>query len=877
MRLNKMQEARNDNIYTFLKENIAISDVITKLSIQLEQSGHNLVGNCPTGHPSQSGRCFNVNTQTNLFYCYNCGVGGSIIDLVSIALKIDISASVKWLVQTFNLQDKVSSDYLMHVKLTDEEVKKQSTKFIRHQLYEEVVRWGKELLYKDEGTEVLKYLVEQRKYDIDKLKQTEFFFFPHETHIRLHLHEVFPNLKTQITELPLNGAQRNTIHLAFPYRNRLGIITGIIKRFPDSKGFQKFDKEGNPKRDKDGNLVFERYDSTYETKKEDLFGLDKIKGIETLLILEGYPDAIYLPALGYPGVVALGQGLFSNRHIEGLESKKIKNVILALDNDKVGPTNTVRAIEMLSQSTDIKVFVLEQTKLNPHKDPDEYIRANGLDGFQLLLKRTERGLFWLANRTLKQMDKEDPISKQVAIDKLIKIARYIKDPIEGEEYRGLLKKELNLTDAAIKGKIKAEMEKSRIEDYKKVKQRNTKDSARYVPFIEKKTSSLSYYDSKEDELYLDVSLMAMENILASAEQILPDVLPVLKADFYVHDNERINYELERFNLFIPTDHMFLQKNGNRMDPRKFFPNIYRLLTNLIPNYRERKLFINWIAGILQTREKHRTAWILKGKQGTGKNVLVERIFKPLFGSKQTKVIDDAELQRDFNGWLQNALIIAFNEVAHDNQSRNGINSKIKAIVADSTARINEKNIRAFPVENHANCLFFSNELVPLFIEDGDRRFNIVTTGSPLTSFDWFKKDPEQFLRKLEEEVPAFAQFLTNWNYDANIANTAINNEEKQKMVTACMNRFEEFAFHLKAAHLDWFRTNIQNGFMLNETTIPEYDIQQKRIEKNLAVKLFNEIYSEYPIKKEALSKKLSLYGIVPFRDKMFDRHLYIWN
>lgn len=60
----------------------------------------------------------------------------------------------------------------------------------------------------------------------------------------------------------------------------------------------------------------------------------------------------------------------------------------------------------------------------------------------------------------------------------------------------------------------------------------------------------------------------LENILLSGEERLPDILPVLKADFNVHSNERIDLEKEIINLFVPTEYMLLSKNLKTFHPKK---------------------------------------------------------------------------------------------------------------------------------------------------------------------------------------------------------------------------------------------------------------------------------------------------------------------
>ena len=84
-------------------------------------------------------------------------------------------------------------------------------------------------------------------------------------------------------------------------------------------------------------------------------------------------------------VVAIGQGVLGKKHLSGLKYKGIKNVILALDNDGVGPKNTETAIKLLLEQTDLRVAVLNPNDLGEYKDPDEFVRGRGVDEFKKIV------------------------------------------------------------------------------------------------------------------------------------------------------------------------------------------------------------------------------------------------------------------------------------------------------------------------------------------------------------------------------------------------------------------------------------------------------------------------------------------------------------
>ena len=389
-------------------------------------------------------------------------------------------------------------------------------------------------------------------------------------------------------------------------------------------------------------------------------------------------------------------------------------------------------------------------------------------------------------------------------------------------------------------------------------------------FLEKQTSSLAYVDLRDEQLYFVDSERKMGIILADAEQS-PKKTPVLKVIFDPSRDQTIDKDLKTINLFKPTDYMVGAKTGRAIVLGNDTPNINHLLSNLIPVSAERERFVNWLAGIMQTREKQLTAWVFMGEPGAGKNVLLDHVLKPLFGEKQAIKVEDEQLKNPFNGWLQNAILIAFNEVAHDNRTRNSINSKVKAIITDNDIMINEKNVKVFTIDNHTNALFFSNNEIPVLIEENDRRFNVVRTGGNMRKQAWFA-DPELFFRFMKAELPSFAEYLINYNYDPVLAKTVISNSVKNALVDIGMTRYAEFSSHLKANDVDWIVESMDSLF-------PTSNIKALGlngwIEKDTALSAFKEIYQDDRITKSKLTKELILHGIRT--GEKDDKRVYRWD
>jgi len=227
----------------------------------LTATGNSRQGDCPTGHTSEGGRCFNINTDKNYFNCFHCGASGDVIDLVELVNGCSFTEALQWFKENYNL------DFTVHEPTIKNEPGEDNDYYNRQFLMEEIVKIGKVLLHNDkQGELALKYLVENRGYNSELLKQTEWFYLPQVNLIKEKLLTDYPNLTKHINELKLVGYFGDRFKLAFPYRDCKGRITGFLKRAIEAKGITVTTTDG-----KVHNNV--RWDSTPGTKKEDLFAL----------------------------------------------------------------------------------------------------------------------------------------------------------------------------------------------------------------------------------------------------------------------------------------------------------------------------------------------------------------------------------------------------------------------------------------------------------------------------------------------------------------------------------------------------------------------------------------------------------------------------
>ena len=435
-----------------IKGSVRIDEVAARLGLSLPvRTTNGMLGNCPTGHPSSSGQCFGVNLTENYFNCFNCKVSGDIIKLVEIVRNCDFKCALAWLVQEF--RPDLNNQLTKYPPQVDE---KRQADYQKAELFEHIYRYGKELLFTPVAEEELDYLIKKRGYDREALQQTEWIYFPPDRAIKQHLLTQFPEGKEVIQGLKLQGYAGDNFRLAFPYRDRNGLITAFIKRATAPEGVNIY---------KNNSIVQNtRYDSTPGTgAKYDLFNLCHCKKQETLLIVEGYPDALYFQTLGMDNVVAVGQGLLSASHLEGLQAFGVKNVIIAFDNDPpkvdsktgkeivTGVENTDKALKLLAK-TNIKAFVLPPSWLAPHKDPDEYVKANGIAAFRILTNKAISGAKWHAHRLLQRHNTHTDLGLETARHEAFNAFLGL-DVFDRKQYLEIIAEGLNLNQEQIEEEL----------------------------------------------------------------------------------------------------------------------------------------------------------------------------------------------------------------------------------------------------------------------------------------------------------------------------------------------------------------------------------------------------------------------------------------
>ena len=415
----------------YIQEVIDKNDIVDYISqnVRLKRAGSTFKGLCPF-HKEKT-PSFSVSQDKQLFYCFGCGKGGTVINYVMQSENLDFVESVKLLADRCGMQlpeeDNRGSEENTKKRQAIYKINSVSGRFFYDKLYEPcgaaarayiekrqlakgtVTRFG--LGYAPDGNLLLKYLREQGFSDED------------------------------IVASGVAGRSENG-DIYDRFRNRLMFPIIDVRKNIIGFGGRVLD-DSKPK-------YLNTSDTLAFNKSYNLFGLNLAKNTkeEYLVLVEGYMDVIQLHQHGIDTAVAtLGTALTPEqaRMIKRLKGE----VVIAYDSDEAGQKATQRAIELLNEEG-LKVRVLV---MGESKDPDEYIKANGVGAFRKRIEEAQEQIEYKIRRLKARYDIDDIRQKAEYVTGAAKEFATIKSPVECELYVKKLSAETGVSAESIFAEI----------------------------------------------------------------------------------------------------------------------------------------------------------------------------------------------------------------------------------------------------------------------------------------------------------------------------------------------------------------------------------------------------------------------------------------
>lgn len=397
-------------------ENLNRADALTELNPQ--EQGRYVKLTCPSckqqrAYISQQGYYIHCNRKNN------CGYTNGLIEYISERDGVSEEDAIRTLAEITNT----------HLPELSEEEKVEYNKLReRQRLYKDILAIAKYGIWLPNADSVRTYLTE-RGYTDSEIVSMGFGFLPIIGKLKEELRQ--KGHSYLLVEEVLSSFNQNN-PILIPIYNPSGILDGFVTRaiktnitprYLYSKGLER---------------------GAY------FFNFNEAKREETLIVVEGIIDALLLTQREVKGAVACGGDSPTENQINNaLKYGRVKNIILCLDNDDAGRKGTERAIELL-KGKNVNIYV---ANTDPYKDPDEFIKAKGVEDFKEVLKRAESWVKWMAKRIISKYDTATDIGREGALNDLLKLESDITDPIESEYIIETITETLGYSLATIEDKV----------------------------------------------------------------------------------------------------------------------------------------------------------------------------------------------------------------------------------------------------------------------------------------------------------------------------------------------------------------------------------------------------------------------------------------
>ena len=378
----------SDEIIEEVRSKNDIVDVISGY-VKLKKQGSSYFGLCP--FHSEKSPSFSVSRDKQMYYCFGCGAGGNVFTFIMEYENYSFVEALKFLAQRAGVelpQEEYSKEAKERADTRSAllEMNKLAAKYYYAQLKTEGGRQAREYLQNrqlSQETITAFGLGYSSKYSDDLFRYLKMKGYSEEMIIKAGLVNV--DEKHGVYDKFWN-------RVMFPIMDVNNRVIGFGGRVMG---------DGKPKYlNSPETLIFD--------KSRNLYGLHRARTSRKpyFIVCEGYMDVISLHQAGFTNAVAsLGTALTSGH--ASLMRRYTKEVLLTYDSDEAGQKAALRGIPIL-RGAGLRPKVVN---LAPYKDPDEFIKAEGMEAFEKRLENAMNYFLFEVQVLEKEYDFNDPESK----------------------------------------------------------------------------------------------------------------------------------------------------------------------------------------------------------------------------------------------------------------------------------------------------------------------------------------------------------------------------------------------------------------------------------------------------------------------------------
>jgi len=390
-----------------IKLRLKVSQVVGK-SVQLKKRGKEFIGLSP--FKNEKSPSFTVNDEKEFYHCFSSSEHGNIFDFLMKTKSIGFGEAVRTLAAEAGMQPYRFSNF----------DKKKDLRFQNYKnIFKDYSKYFHQQLFLENNKDALDYLL-KRGLNTNVIKEFQLGYVPWKNNFYDDLSKKYTEEDIALTGLYYKNDKtgknidRFNSRIIFPVNNVSGDAIAFGGRNIRESKLAKYINSPETEFYKKGNMIF-NLDKAKDSRAE----------TDEVIIVEGYMDVVSVYSSGLKNVIANSGTALTERQID-LIWKFFSNPIICLDGDESGQKAALRIAEklfpMINEKNKIYFSIMPEGK-----DPDDFIKQNGKDGFVSLLKDKQIIQTYIWNYHLNKIDQNNPFEVSKFEKEIKKLSYSIQD------------------------------------------------------------------------------------------------------------------------------------------------------------------------------------------------------------------------------------------------------------------------------------------------------------------------------------------------------------------------------------------------------------------------------------------------------------------